>query len=179
VKVDFIPAGPALLASRRIVWPGTGFEMSLVGFQHVFTRCSPVEIAPGVLLQVASVPVIILLKMVAYLDRPFERADDLKDIAQVVPNYLAADDERRWTDEVFAAGVDFDGASAFVLGRDLHGLLDAEEAATVRTFLARARDEADGAGTQRRLVEAGPVRWRQEPETFFKELGAFEVGAFS
>src|SRR5690242_6908011 len=64
LKVDLLPAGTKLLAAGRIVWKN-GQEMSLLGFRHAFTDVVRLELGPGVQLDVASVPVIVLLKMVA------------------------------------------------------------------------------------------------------------------
>jgi hypothetical protein len=37
--IDLMPAGPDLRAAKRIIWPDSQFEMSLLGFDHVFARC--------------------------------------------------------------------------------------------------------------------------------------------
>jgi predicted nucleotidyltransferase len=51
--IDLLPAGPNLRAARRMVWPASRFVMSLVGFEHVFTRSVLVPIAPEVRFKVA------------------------------------------------------------------------------------------------------------------------------
>lgn len=47
--VDIIPAGPGLRAAKKIIWPGSQFAMSLVGFEHVFTRAVEIDLGAGVL----------------------------------------------------------------------------------------------------------------------------------
>lgn len=75
--VDLLPAGPGLRQAKRIIWPDSGFEMSLVGFEHVFSRSLPFSFAEGVQYRVAPPPVITLLKIVAFMDDPYRRKKDL------------------------------------------------------------------------------------------------------
>ena len=51
--LDILPAGPELRATKQITWPSSQFEMSLVGFDHVFDRATRVELAPDIYFQVA------------------------------------------------------------------------------------------------------------------------------
>jgi predicted nucleotidyltransferase len=72
VRLDIIPAGPTLIAAGGLVWPESGHHMSLVGFRLALERCAPKQMGPGLTVPVAPLDVIVLLKMVAYLDRPGE-----------------------------------------------------------------------------------------------------------
>jgi hypothetical protein len=45
--IDLLPAGPGLRKAKRIIWPDSEFEMSLIGFEHVFTRALPFSFAEG------------------------------------------------------------------------------------------------------------------------------------
>jgi predicted nucleotidyltransferase len=168
VKVDVIPAGPGLLEAGSLAWPESGFRMNLVGLRLAFDHHVRVAIDGHHSVLVATTPAIVVLKMVAYLDRP-DREDDLTDIAQVVERYLGPVDDRRW-----ALPVDFDNASAFAIGVDVGVLLSEQEREVVTKFLRRAKDENDR--THALLIRNGPWVWREHPEVLFDRLAAFEKG---
>ncbi len=170
VKVDVVPAGPGLLRAGSLTWPESGYRMNLVGLRLAFDHNVRVAIDERHSVQVATTPAIVVLKMVAFLDRP-EREDDLTDIAQVVERYLGPVDDRRW-----ALPVDFDNASAFSLGHDIAVLVNERERHIVTEFLKRAKDEDDSYRTHALLIRNGPWVWRQNPEVLFDRLAAFEQG---
>ena len=47
-----------------------GFVMSVVGFDLAFTKTDPIQIREGLTVSVPRLPVLVLLKMIAWLDRP-------------------------------------------------------------------------------------------------------------
>ncbi len=170
VKVDVVPAGPGLLEAGSLTWPESGYRMNLVGLRLAFDHHVRVAIDVRSSVRVATTPAIVVLKMVAFLDRP-DREDDLTDIAQVVERYLGPIDDRRW-----ALPVDFDNASAFALGMDVGVLVNKRERPVVTEFLTRAKDENDRYRTHALLIRNGPWLWRQHPEALFDRLVAFEKG---
>ena len=142
--IDLLPAGPELRSAKLIRWPVSDFTMSLVGFDHVFARAVSVEFAPGVHFEVAPLPVIAILKIVAHLDDPYRRAKDLDDLKVLMKKYEANSD-RIFSDEVFAAELeDIDQASAFLLGLDVGRIMAPDELSVVRKFAARYRDDDSG-----------------------------------
>ena len=170
VKVDVVPAGPGLLDAGSLTWPESGYRMNLVGLRLPFDHHVRVTIDEGHSVEVATTPAIVVLKMVAFLNRP-ERQDDLTDIAQVFERYLGPIDDRRWT-----LPVDFDNASAFALGVDIGVLVNERERQVVTEFLTRAKDENDRHLTHALLIRNGPWYWREHPEALFDRLAAFEEG---
>lgn len=130
--VDLIPSPPAAVRAGEHVWPD-GARMSLIGFRHLLERGQ--RIPPLRDVEVASLPSIALLKMVAYLDRPAERVKDLRHLALLLDRYLPDDDERLWRGEAADRGYYNEDACAFLLGHDLHSHVDEAEAAVVRRFL--------------------------------------------
>ncbi|MBI5544618.1 MAG: hypothetical protein HY901_12065 [Deltaproteobacteria bacterium] len=143
--------------------------MSLVGMRHALS--SPqTQVAAGLAIAVPSVPIIALLKMASYLDRPPERERDLSDLAHVVNEYPPADDDRLFESGIAERGLTLETAMPFVLGRELAALTDAAEAAVVRRFLQRVRSSDLG-----RFVANGP--WSTfEPEQAESRLDALELG---
>lgn len=176
VKLDIIPADAAALQAGEIVWPKTQVRMSLVGLRLAFEQRVPHEIAPDVTIDVAPLPVLGLLKMVAYQDRPGERERDLADLAHVLEEYLGHDDARRFSDELIGSGIEYELASAYAFGTDLGALVNQTERGVVQTFVARVRDERDVAGTQARMARLGPRSWSSEPEALLARIEAFERG---
>ncbi len=74
--------------------------------------------------KVASLASIVVLKAVAWLERPHERTRDLRDLATVFRAALAKDDERRWgTHTVATSGLEFDKQSAFFVGLEVSAVV--------------------------------------------------------
>lgn len=138
--LDLIPAGPKLRAEKKITWPESGMTMSLVGFEHVFSDSKPTQIAEGLTLKVIPAVVLMLLKIVSFMDDPARRAKDMEVIRGLLSNYESGNNERIFSDEVIATNLDFNFVPAFLLGADLRRLSNQEETAVVTTFL-QAMDE--------------------------------------
>ena len=145
--------------------------MNLVGLRLAFDHNVPVAIDERHSVRVATTPAIVVLKMVAFLDRPADREDDLSDIAQVLERYLGPADDRRWD-----LPTDFDNASAYALGADVGSVVNEREREIVDDFLGRAKDEDDRYQTHALLIRNGPWQWREHPEVIFDRLAAFEAG---
>lgn len=94
-RADIIPATRELLDAGSVQIED-GAPMSLVGFDLAFDHAVAAAL-PGATatVRVASLPAILVLKMVAWLDRPYERTKDLGDIAVVLADALGEDDDRR------------------------------------------------------------------------------------
>ncbi len=134
---DLLPAGPGLRKARRLVWPVSGFEVSLVGIEHVFTQARQFLFAEGVQYRVASLPVLALLKIIAFMDDPYGRAKDRLDLQTLFRAY-ERDSDRIFAEDVLEAGLDdVECAGAYLLGRDLSSLVNGEELEVIHEFLER------------------------------------------
>ena len=148
--------------------------MSLVGFEHVFSEAQTVKISKSLSVDVVSLRVLAFLKIVAFLDRPYERERDLGDLRGILSQYEEGS-ERSFSDEVQAANlVDFSLVPAFLLGVDLAALCTAEETAIAERFLARISDEADALWML--FVRAGRQAGDREEEAARMQLAAFAQG---
>jgi predicted nucleotidyltransferase len=176
VKVDILPAGPSLLAAGAIIWPETGARMNLAGMRLALDTDNMFEVEPGLSIRLAPVPVLAVLKMISFLDRPAERERDLHDLAHILENHVAPDDERRFAPEVMDAGISYEHASAYLLGLDLRDLVSAGERKAVDDFLARVRDERHPSGAQARMARRGPHSWNQDPDELLARIDAFARG---
>lgn len=131
--IDVLPISAEALASRKLIWP-SGSVMNVTGLRHALAAPDHLDV-DGVKVRLPAVPVIALLKIVAYRDRP-DRLKDLQDLAFLLNEYPAADDDAFFTDEIFAEGLVEHEARAWLLGRSLADLVNDDEAAEVRGFFA-------------------------------------------
>lgn len=139
--LDLMPAGKNLRLAKQLTWPKSGNTMSLVGFDHVFSEAREVSVGGGLRLKVIPPRVLMLLKIVAFLDRPAERRKDLPDIRSLLSKYEGKSD-RLFNEEVLDAGLsDFSLANAFLLGLDLRALCTEDEVIRVREFISSVGDE--------------------------------------
>jgi predicted nucleotidyltransferase len=176
-KVDIVPCGAAAHGEREVVWPRSGARMSLVGFRHLLSTALPVEVG-GLSVRVAPAHVLLLLKVIASLDRPWDRRRDLQDLAWLLEEAVGAADPRRFErfDELIDEGIAFEHAGAYMLGRELGGLLDEVERGLLNEFVRKARDEGDRHASGASLVTLGPVRRRRASDEPSRMLDALERG---
>lgn len=173
VKVDIIPAGPDHVAAGHVTWRN-GHTMSLVGIDHAFSNVHALQLAPDLTVNVATVPVIALLKVVAYEEHPAQRERDLGDIAHILAYHVPDNDPRRYSDEVFEAGLRGEEVSGFLLGRDLARLVNQQERAALDAFLARVERETDGGVAQAIMARQHP--WGGEPDQLLASTRALRRG---
>lgn len=139
-RFDLLPVGPKARRERRIIWPRAETTMTVVGFEHVFADAAEYEVAPRLTSQVAPLVVLALLKIVSYLDDPHTRRKDLQDLVALMRRY-EEDGDRRFGDDVLDAGVEYEEAGAFLLGRDLRTLCTtSQEVDVARRFLQQVCD---------------------------------------
>ncbi len=145
--------------------------MSLVGFEHVFTRALPFSFADGVHYRVAPPPVIALLKIIAFMEDQNGRKKDLFDLTELFRRYEAASD-RIFSDDVFAAELEeIDYANAFLLGMDVGAIVADEEAGILRAFL-----QAQGISDEELLELDREDMQQREASRFQQHFRAFRKG---
>jgi predicted nucleotidyltransferase len=132
--VDIIPVEEEELAVGSLVWAGTDVAMSTLGLRLAFADTVPLDLVAGHAIRMASLPAIVLLKMAAYLDRPWLRETDLGDIAQIIAA-AALPDSDRWSDEVIEAELAFDDVAPFLFGLRLGRTADISERGLLDVFL--------------------------------------------
>jgi predicted nucleotidyltransferase len=150
--------------------------MSLVGLDHVFSAAKPVTFAENLTLRVLPPTVLMLLKIVAFMDRNHERKQDLDDIRDLLCEY-EADSDRIFSEEFRDARIkEYSLANAFLLGRDLRTLCTGEEIEVVSRFIALVGDEDKPIWWD--FVKAGHHPGEREDETAREQLETFSA-AFS
>ena len=139
--LDLLPAGPKLREAKQVTWPVSQFTMSLVGFDHVFETAQPFPFSPDLTLKVIPPTVLMLLKIVAFMDDQQRRIKDLDDIRGLLVQY-EADSDRVFSDIVIDAELeDYGLAPAFLMGVDLRALCTDEEVQIVHGFLEAMNED--------------------------------------
>jgi predicted nucleotidyltransferase len=172
--LDLIPAGIELRKAKEVTWPESQFTMSLVGFDHVFSNAESVELAPNLTVNIIPSVVLMLLKIVAFLDDQHRRAKDLLDIRSMLSLY-EEDSQRIFSDAVLDAKLaDFGLANAFLLGMDLRSLCNLDELLVVREFINAIGDESKPAWVA--FVKAGSHVAERDEEHARTQVEAFKKG---
>jgi predicted nucleotidyltransferase len=176
IRVDVLPATPELISAGSVVFPGDERAMSLIGFDLAMTYQETIDLGGGVSVGVATVPVIAILKMSAFLDRPAERERDLEDLVHILDEFLGDDDDRRWESPLLEAGVEFVDQSAFAIGLEVARIARADHLTVVRRFL-----EAVTEGTYPRDLMSRSTRGLEEERAgrLTGWLRAFDAGLSS
>ena len=170
-KIDLIPAGQSLLQAGRLVWQ-RGDAMSLHCMDLAFTHAESHTLDDVVVL-VAPPPVIAVLKMVSFGDRPAARERELEDIGHLLDAYVDGDSLLERWEEAFDCG-EVDLASAYLLGLDMARIVaSGTHKDTIQTFLERVGPEGAHHAT---MVRVGPARWRTEKRALDRRLQAFRQG---
>ncbi len=166
VKVDMIPAPADALAKRELIW-SDGARMNLAGVAVALANRSHM-LSDELDISVAPVAVIALLKMTAYLDRPFEREKDLRDLANILNDYPSNDDDRLFEDEFYDAGLTEEQRRGAILAREIAQLIDDDDRAVVNAFIAKMHRDSQ---YWSRFVSASP--WRNDEDRLALHFDAF------
>ena len=94
-QVDILPFG-AIEIDEKVKIAGTGLtSISVNGFSEVYNSgTAEVQLDTGHHFKVASLSSIVLLKLIAYDDRPEQRAKDGRDVGSIIQHYFDLEAER-------------------------------------------------------------------------------------
>lgn len=125
--LDLVPFGGVEQNMNEIVWPpDMEVIMNVAGYREVLGAAERVEIAPGVIVKVASLAGLAILKLIAWSDRGRDNPKDAHDLYQLMTKYADAGNTDRLYDTEFplleAAEHDPEIAGACLLGKDLANL---------------------------------------------------------
>lgn len=101
VEVDFVPFGGVERPDRTIAWPPDGsFVMRAFGFREVQAHTISVGLPDATAVEVATLPALTLLKLVAWSERRYtEPGKDAHDLSLILRHYLeAGNSERLYTE---------------------------------------------------------------------------------
>ncbi len=143
IEADLVPFGDIAASDRKIVFPKSEFTMNIAGFRESFEERLVIEIHSELSVNVASLASIVILKFIAFDDRPHERSDDIADILFIARKYLDAGNIDRLYDADYDVlkeeSFDIRTAGARLLGRDITRISVSE----TREILLKQLDDLD------------------------------------
>ena len=121
--VDLIPFGGLETDANTIAWPpDMSVIMNVAGYRDAHVAAVLVEIEPGLIISLASLPSIAILKIFAWIDRGTEDPKDAIDLVTLLRQYHQAGNQDRVYSEASSAleavGYDIELAGAWLLGSD-------------------------------------------------------------
>lgn len=141
-QIDLLPFG-AIKNNEKILIEGKGITaINLEGFEEVY-NAGIIEINIGEeTYKISSIPGIIILKMIAYDDRPDQRVKDVIDINAICEHYPHVESDFIWSNhfDLYEGDRKHDEVAMIVLGRELKAI--ASENANLLERLVRILDSA-------------------------------------
>ena len=136
-QIDILPFGE-IEKDGKVTVKGTGMTTLYVdGMKEVFEEGVPeVSFEEKITFKVCTLPGIVLLKLIAYDDRPEIRRDDLIDIADILYHFFNIYDELIWSEhnDLFGEDRSLEKISSRVLGREMGKILRRNEKLTERVI---------------------------------------------
>jgi predicted nucleotidyltransferase len=128
LRFDIVPFGEIMQKDDKVYWPpDETVAMSVLGFEETKHDTLVVKIDEEFEIEVASLRGIFLLKLFAWRDRNQLHNRDADDIAFIIENYLAINQERAATDhyeEIYLnSDFNFKSAGSRLLGLDFSGII--------------------------------------------------------
>lgn len=123
-EVDLLPFGAIEDEQRKVTVQGTGYtSVHVDGFREVYEQGLPeVELTGANPFKFCTVPGIVLLKLIAWNDRPEARRDDIKDISDILNHFFDMYKDTIWEDhsDLFEnEESDLPDIAARVMGREI------------------------------------------------------------
>lgn len=146
-QVDLIPFGELEKEGVATV-RGTGFtSMNVEGFKEVFEQASEEIQTEDQRFKVCTLAGIVILKLIAWDDRPEMRGDDIDDIAEIIKNYFHFNSEAIWQhhSDLFTDDNELDEIASQYLGREIGKIISGNEKliARVKGILEKGLSDSD------------------------------------
>jgi predicted nucleotidyltransferase len=138
--VDLVPFGGVELSPAQVAWPpDMAVVMNVAGYAEALDSAVTVRIARDCAIPVASVPGLVMTKLVAWLDRGQSNPKDAVDFRYVMANYTAAGNvDRLYGEEMpllVACDYEFERAGPRLLGMDIAAIASAGSKAQIAAIL--------------------------------------------
>jgi len=132
VEVDILPFG-GIEIDQEVQLTGTGLtSIKVNGFLEVYQAgTEEVKLATGHTFKVATLPAIVLLKLIAYDDRPEMRFKDARDIVNIIDHYFDLQAEliyEHHSDIFEGEEMSENEIAALVIGREMQKIVAENEA---------------------------------------------------
>lgn len=121
--LDLLPFGGVEQRPNEIAWPpDLSVVMNVAGYREALAAAQEVEIHPGLVVRVASLPALAILKLFAWADRGAGNPRDALDLATLLRQYgRAGNEDRLFGEEIgllAAVSYSLDLAGPRLLGKD-------------------------------------------------------------
>jgi predicted nucleotidyltransferase len=127
-QVDLLPFGDIEDQDRRVTIQGKGYTSIYVdGFREVYEEGLPeITVGESNTFKVCTLAGIIVLKLIAWDDRPEVRRDDILDISDILHHFFAMNDDMIWDEhnDLFTEDPDLLLVAARVVGRLIKKIVD-------------------------------------------------------
>jgi len=133
-QVDLIPFGELEKEGVATV-RGPGFtSMNVEGFKEVFEQASEEIQTEDQRFKVCTLAGIVILKLIAWDDRPEIRGDDIDDIAEIIKNYFHFNSDAIWEhhSDLFTDDNELDEIASQYLGREIGKIISGNEKLIIR-----------------------------------------------
>ena len=124
VEVDLLPFGTIEDEDRKVIVNGLGLtNINLQGFTEVYEEGLPsLDLEGKNQFKFCTLPGIVLLKLIAWDDRPEARRDDIKDICDILNHFFSMYDNEIWqhhSDLFTDENIELKHIAARVMGREM------------------------------------------------------------
>jgi len=131
-EVDLLPFGAIEGEDSQVIFSGSGLTtINLQGFAEVYEEGLPeLNLEGKHQFKFCTLPGIVLLKLIAWDDRPEVRRDDIKDISDILNHFFYMYDEVIWENhsDLFGDGdADLKHIAARVMGREMRKIAKRNE----------------------------------------------------
>ena len=131
-EVDLLPFGAIQDEEGKVTVQGTGYTtMHVPGFTEVYEEGLPeLELAGVHQFKFCTLPGIVILKLIAWDDRPEARRDDIIDISDILNHFFNMYDNEIWHNhsDLFAdENADLNHIAARVMGREMNKIAKRNE----------------------------------------------------
>jgi len=152
--IDLIPFGGISIDEKVTLDESWDNPVFVNGFEEIFNRATvqAVDDETQLQFQVASLSAIVLLKLIAYDDRPKHRSQDPKDIAEIIKNFFEIESEIIYEEhsDLFNKEMELHDYSAIVIGRQIRDIFAQNKELKKRVLNILSLENR----TQKQMVEA-------------------------
>lgn len=129
--VDLIPFGEISIDDRVLPDPSWDRPVFVNGFEEIFKKATvPVEVQDEpIQYKVATLAAIVLLKLIAFDDRPEHRTQDPQDIADIIEAFFDIENEVIYEEhnDLFERDLELHEYAAIVIGREIKKIFTENE----------------------------------------------------
>jgi predicted nucleotidyltransferase len=137
IQIDLMPFGEIEAKPSNVTVEGTGLtSLNMPGFKEIYDSGLPeAELEEKHRFKFCTLPGIVLLKLLAFQERPEIRRDDIKDISKIIKHFfdMYADEIYEKHNDLFGdKDINLNWIAARVLGRDMGKIAQLNEALFLR-----------------------------------------------